>query len=148
MREIKFRAWSIERKLMIYPDSNGWYEGAFRHENGHLQIIQLSTVVKDERLIALQYTGLKDKNDKKIFEGDIVSLELEAKNECSYTRKSKITFNDDFACFYLEDLEPSRDLWDETPTADGPIAYFVEEEHEFEVIGNIYENPELLGDSQ
>ncbi|TQR28342.1 hypothetical protein C7Y47_22135 [Lysinibacillus sphaericus] len=148
MREIKFRAWSKEGNRTVFMDENGWYNKAFIGKNGCWQTAQLGVIMKEDKVIKMQYTGLKDKNDKEIYEGDIVSLELEAKNECSYTRKSKITFNDAYACFYLEDLKPSRDFWDETPTADGPIVYYVEGEHEFEVIGNIYENPELLEELQ
>ena len=78
-----------------------------------------------------QYTGLKDKNGKEIYEGDICTVSLkffDIKNE-----KTKVIFKD--GCFYFQygysdDYVKSYKAW-ETDSA--------------EVIGNIHDNPELLG---
>lgn len=66
-REIKFRVWDKEDKKMLYYDTN------------IVPDITLNGVLIDEKrsnmsylFILMQYTGLKDKNGKKIFEGDIV----------------------------------------------------------------------------
>lgn len=55
MRDIKFRAWDKEEKLMI---ENGSFDG--------------SIPLGDKDLIFMQYTGLKDKKGKEIYEGDIL----------------------------------------------------------------------------
>lgn len=78
----------------------------------------------DERIVDPktigQYTGLKDKNGKKIFEGDIVKSKYGV-------FKSKIEWNDSFCGFF--------------PFCNNDTGIFADE---CEVIGNIYENKELL----
>ena len=68
-----------------------------------------------------QYTGLTDKNGKRIFEGDIVRYE----DDIGY-----VIYNGDDARFLV----------------DSPNMYIsMDYSNEFEVIGNIHDNPELLG---
>ncbi len=78
--------------------------------------------------IICQYTGIKDKNGKEIYEGDIVKLDS---NTLKIT--GIVTYHNDEAVFVLEDLhdEIEECLW------------YMQED--LEVIGNIYDNPELLG---
>lgn len=108
-REIKFRAWDGEH--MISPDCIDRYGVAWWETN--------STSACSNRV--MQYIGLKDKNGKEIYEGDIVDLMTRSgKLFNGVVRWSGIGFNVD------------------------PIGYFPEYEDELEVIGNIYKNPELL----
>lgn len=125
MREIKFRAWLKEHKTMvnvaeidinhqlIYHYGFDDFEGNFENFNS----IEL-----------LQYTDLKDKNGKEIYDGDIV---FESFGENYY----KVIFeNGSFRAEFKGDFEEySFDLID--VVAQG-----------CEIVGNIYENPELLGE--
>jgi len=113
-REIKFRAWDKEKKIM-YKDF--WCHG-FTSVNGLIGYWQKQHPV-------MQYTGLKDKNGKGIYEGDIINYEY---NDY-FHRKATIEFFDGgFITRYKG--EPDR--------LDSGFSKHIE------VIGNIYEHKELL----
>lgn len=78
-----------------------------------------------------QYTGLKDKNGKKIFEGDIVRNNKHGEDNDTYDYYSTIFSNGSFRAQYLDNLEYTPKIYD---------IYF----EGYEVIGNIHDNPELL----
>ena len=76
-------------------------------------------------MLPLQFTGLHDKNGKEIYEGDIVRIDGGLKWICKWS--------DNHARFYFDTgLHKTYD-------------FSAQESSDFEVIGNIYENPELLG---
>ena len=116
MREIKFRAWHKVEKKMSKPFGLG--EEIVRDKNDEY----LGLVYEDD-LIIMQYTGLKDKNGREIYEGDIVRFKDGL--------IAKVEFDPEFGAFVVvseDDVVPLYRLMRLEP----------------EVIGNIYENPELL----
>ena len=128
MREIKFRAWVKEKKaifevvLIDYVTKKVTY---LLERVGHLLSIR-DAKFNDVEL--MQYTGLKDKNNKEIYEGDIL---FESFGEKYY----KVIFeNGGFRAEFNGDFEDhSFDLID--VVAQG-----------CEIVGDIYENPELMED--
>lgn len=129
----KFRVWfapNWQKPEMIYEaehtyDNRCRNKGSFYHES-------FGEILEDEDCILMQCTGLKDKNGKLIYENDILGGiyhgYIEYCNECKcFQLKVK-----DYGCLACEgDLH-----WYELVEA--------EEQNELEVIGNIYENAELL----
>ena len=134
MRELKFRAWSEETKSFEYFDL---YEGT---ECGltNLQIWARDTQIE-------QYTGLKDKNGKEIYEGDVVEAPIYG---VWTTGNSDAIFGDkiwkllviwsDADCGFLFKVIGSKNQPNRV--------YDILDQHlgAFEVIGNIHENSELL----
>jgi uncharacterized phage protein (TIGR01671 family) len=125
MREIKFRAWDKERKDMRQIKLMDWSEwwvstgSTWERENG-LEYGERNSFKNEEtdRHILMQYTGLKDKNGKEIYEGDIVE----------WDEKEWGAPNREVVIWDYELLSSRRTDWKQF----------------CEVIGNIYENPELL----
>lgn len=129
-REIKFRAKDILHKE--------WYFGSLARDipqNSYYIIDENygSGVDVDENTVG-QYTGLKDKNRKEIYEGDIIefSYDVFVGNFDTLIEKGQIVFTD--GAFYIELLD--KDEWF--------LLYSVNIDT-IEIIGNIYDNPELLG---
>jgi len=128
MREIKFRAWDTQAKCML--GGGGMQLNATTGELNHLPPV-----------IPMQYTGLKDKNSKEIYEGDILRCESNyvrlQTNEP--TGEKSIKF---YEVIWYETMWSTRDIAKNytTKLATPPSLWA----HYYEVIGNIYENPELL----
>lgn len=146
MREIKFRAWLPNRKKMvslaaIYLDENRYAFG-YRQKGGFLDLVE-----EEEKPSIMQYTGLKDSNGKEIYEGDIVRYCLGSGKSDEWPPSI------DYISYIAEKCgEPSFDFGkkraetypDDLLYYSNDLRYYLEEGF-LEVIGNIYENPELMG---
>ncbi len=126
MRDIKFRAWNTEKKIM-YPPSSIWKMNLYDYEESY-------------NLNLMQYTGLKDKNDKEIYEGDIVRNYW----TCNYKKFDqppiyKVVFKN--ASFGFQS-KPKYGNYQNVSNKYWPAELCKSDN--WEIIGNIYENPELL----
>src|SRR3990170_2684940 len=129
MRPIGFRAWDKDNKMKKYmPQTNHpqMFEPdgiSFSRGEVFFDIYQF----KFDEIKLMQFTGLLDKNGKKIFEADC------AKNQ--FGEVGQIVFTN--GAFWLKYIKPYD--WDPMCPAE-----LLDKGNQFEVIGNIYENPELL----
>jgi len=127
MRELKFRAWDKihekYREPMVYD---------IFHEKIVVRL-PIETLKKGEFLLE-QYTGLKDKNGKEIYEGDIIQEEIDFNSTMTDgTFKYMVYWDEEELCWGLEHIGNEsihNKLWQCNSST--------------EVIGNIHENPELL----
>ena len=122
MRDIKFRAWDKEGKVMVdwfWLSSEGdLYETpVIVYDTPHLEL------ERNDDLVAMQYTGKKDINGVEIYEGDILQ------NEHHF--RYQVVFKGD--CWRCESLKNS-----------GFKNRFIG--RDLKVIGNIYQNKDLLED--
>lgn len=145
----KFRAWDVKTQKMIYMFSE-WFNKELNgktiveeniifphfidseirncsyiivkyHRNDNTDYIEVKNI-ELRRGIAQQYTGLKDRNGKEIYEGDVVE---------NYEIKDIVIFK--IGMFTIKDIGSEVGLF-----------YPLKSYHDLELIGNIYEHPELL----
>ena len=119
MREIKFRAWDGSRILYAM----GIFDGKAVDGDGAESI----WLWHEPAEAIMQYTGLKDKHGKELYEGDIVEDK-----------------------FILTIFEPHEKRTEKPFEVKVPDVYYQKEFHgydfeeDFEIIGNVHENPELI----
>lgn len=119
----RFRAWLKNDKEMIEADEIHW-------DRGQLDFVgdAITFMRKADEIELMKSTGLKDKNGQEIFEKDIVDYK---------GRKAIIKWHGSYASFiYIFVDELQKRVADWKPLY---LSYY-----RFEVVGNIYENPELL----
>ena len=130
MREIKFRAYHKERKEMFEIASIDFEEKKAVLSNGVIKLLN----VDFKQFELLQYTGVKDKNGKEIYEGDIVLIKLD---ETSTWHKTVVGFKKGAFIASLIDGEDYIYIFNRGF-----------DNNDFEVIGNIYENKKLLEENE
>lgn len=127
MREILFRG----KHMHVCPENKHldgtWVEGYLADEN-HINDGKCEFLIDPETIC--QYTGLTDKNGKKIWEGDILEGHLDDK--------------------FPEDVTREKVIWHESgwkteePGCDNKEYLDEFDTENFEVVGNVFDNPELL----
>lgn len=127
-REIKFRVWDVENKEMLEVQELD-FEPTFYGGRIAIRPDQYNDYFNTEDMILMQYTGLHDKNGKEIYEGDIVGIDY-----LSYIVTGVVTYSTKDAMYILTNTNSIAD--ENEPLGDYK---------NLEVIGNTYDNPELLG---
>lgn len=125
-REIKFRAWHKDLKKMFKIGQITLEKGTWNFEPNDRDFIGMS-IPYQPSFVLMQYTGLHDKNGKEIYEGDILKVYYKGMSEVGY-----VEYDNDY-CEYKIIINTDKDYFSLWKSID------------LEKIGNIYENPELLG---
>lgn len=143
MRELKFRAWDKTRKRMIVVPHLSFGDGG---EALTIMIWDKTAEMYDRALVIgesaelMQYTGLKDKNDKEIYEGDIVEMVSLYSDKCIAWVTWGLTEG-----YYAWAIGETWMLHSNTRRCAVLYPYCQPGNgYELEGIGNIYQNPELL----
>ena len=126
MRDIKFRIWDTENKEMLKVQELD-FEPTFYGGRIAIRPDQYNDYFDTEDMILMQYTGLHDKNGKEIYEGDIIQYEDITKGLVRYSEK--------YAQYVLVNTGAVKDEFE--PLGDYNMEVF-------EIIGNEYDNPDLL----
>ena len=143
MRPIKFRAWGgVEQKYFVYFDlmdeqGDDYFTDETQQPDGSHHILRKSNIEAIQ-----QFTGLLDKNGKEIYEGDIVRLVYRHSEGGGWysnepVEQGKVYFDTHWGVkFDCSDYtQRTAKYWKEASERDV---------HDVEVIGNIYENGDLL----
>ena len=142
MREIKFRAWDKKKKKWLH----GYKELGGCHILGETILLGEWCSVEMARLNdieVMQYTGLKDKNGKEIYERDVVRYlgDIEKLDDPYHERE--VLWRKETCSFMLRKIKKAS--WDKAITNKWTKLHKAGSDNKLEVIDNIHQNPELLG---
>lgn len=128
----KFRAWdSIKKKFVehFFITDNGLICNMEKPTSGYNSPVP----IEKSELILMQSTGLHDKNGKEIFEGDVIAIEVD---DTETPINARVFQNSKIGVLMFHVFEDNEDV---------PMVELLEDNSvAFEIIGNIYENPELF----
>ena len=125
IREVKFRIWDKHFKKFV-------------HNFYFINITDnLLSLCQDEDYVVQQYTGFKDKNDKEIYEGDIIKCVVGEDSDEPWIYHDEIIYEN--GCFWTKAITDKLERNEEL---------YITGVDEDEVIGNIFENPELLNNEK
>lgn len=148
-REIKFRAWDIKENKMFTPSSISFKDGQLWVCDSYGDNKLEYEMLKPNGLL-MQYTGLKDKNGVEIYEGDIISEEAGIFQDDKYKRIGLVEWNRADKETGMWELHTKKFVAIGKNEKDkNGISYYEPfglacGVNKREVIGNIYQNPELL----
>ena len=134
-REIKFRAYDKEDERMTYFDDEDYLyhcpfilrlEQVFKKDSNYDDYEDFEYKDVTDKIELMQYTGLKDENGKEIYEGDIVKIKYRDEDI------GKVIY--EYNGFSIDVTNMNKNY--------GRVDFV---NNFMEVIGNIYDNPELLG---
>lgn len=161
MREIKFRVWDNNNKVMQSIGVLEWLNGGIKPYGQGSFVNNNEGFVDEKSIFLMQYTNLKDKNGKEIYEDDIVRVydierycicneweECNGKNDKDHRnhgehKHEKYGDCDKYICTQKIKWNYYTGYFCEEDTGEYCPA-LGSDEIELEIIGNIYENPELL----
>ena len=145
-REIKFRAWNFLEEKMEYMDANWSLELDPKGNNFMIRRGNTRDEWFGNEIELMQYTGLKDKNGKEIYEGDIVEYKDEGRitDSGSY----EVGWDEGGAAFGIRGILTHDDLIGVEGISDEFFCSNVAAEvlESSTLLGNIYEHPELLNE--
>lgn len=118
----KFRAWLKEENKMIIVDTMNWFDDEFESIGDGITFLRGA-----EKIELMQSTGLLDKNGKEVFVGDIIKCTRGCPHEVYLEKEYGGTYIGGMPAIYLKGIREGY-AWTEAE----------------EILGNIYENPELL----
>ena len=138
MRTILFRGKRVDNGEWVYgvpikdKDTNGFFESAHIDGDTVILMLVLNDNFRYDDYIVLpetvgQYTGLRDKNGARIFEGDVVIVNGNLADESDYRKRDLAKIFFEYGMFTHGWVEP-----------------YLNDNHHI-VVGNIHDNPELLG---
>lgn len=126
----KFRVWNVKEKIMeygaelAYDNGHGGGDCLWAGSFGHV----IESSINTDDYILMQSANIKDKNNKLVYEGDLL------KDNYGLVREIVYGISCGYCCFQVIGLKTEG-------RGSEDFIYFI---NEFEIIGNRYENPELL----
>ena len=131
---LKYRAWNKKTQSFIDYGDLVLDLRSGKIYAGDIGLVE-STIDVTDQIELMQSTGMKDKNGVEIFEGDVVQAEQYLTTTIPVRINGIVKYSNRYTMFYLDNGSERHDLY--MQSLGGSI-------YNFEIIGNIYENSELL----